>query len=235
MPEENRPRKNEMENVLTLEELNTEIDNKINKINQEFTEGFHFIKTTHKSITIFGSARTLEHEYDYKMARELAYRASKEQGFTVVTGGGPGIMEAGNRGAYEAGGKSFGLTIKLPMEQTTNKYITDHYDFYYFFSRKVCLTFSAEAYVYFPGGFGTLDELFEILTLVQTEKIEKIPIILFGKEYWKDLDVYIRKHLLGGDFEKIDKQDLDLYTITDDIDEALSIINKAPIREGTEL
>ncbi len=234
MINDKRPRKPEFEKVLTLEELNQEIEKRVNKITEEFNEGFHFVKKCSKSVTVFGSARTLEHEYDYKMARELGYRVAKELGYTVLTGGGPGIMEAANRGAFEAGGRSFGLTIKLPMEQTTNPYLTDHLDFYYFFSRKVSMTFAAEAYVYFPGGFGTLDELFEILTLVQTEKIEKLPIILIGKDYWQDLDKYIKDHLLGGDFEMIDKADLELYTITDDLDEALEIIKNAPIRVGTE-
>lgn len=234
MLNDDRPRKPEFENVLTLKELNQEINKRVNKITEEFTAGFHFIDKCSKSVTIFGSARTLEHEHDYKLAKELGYRISKELGYTIVTGGGPGIMEAANRGAFEAGGPSFGLTIKLPMEQTTNKFLTDHFDFYYFFSRKVSMTFAAEAYVYFPGGFGTLDELFEILTLVQTEKIEKLPIILIGKDYWQDLDKYLKDHLLGGDFEKIDAADLDLYKITDDLDEVLEIIKKAPIRIGTK-
>jgi uncharacterized protein (TIGR00730 family) len=137
-------------------------------------------------------------------------------------------MEAGNRGAHEAGGESLGLTIKLPMEQVTNPFLTEHLDFNYFFSRKVCMTFSAEAFVYFPGGFGTLDELFEILTLVQTGKIPKTPIILFGKKFWKNLDKFIKKNLLKS--EKIDKVDLNLYTITDDINEVLEIIKNAPLR-----
>ncbi len=229
-----RPRKVAAKEILTLDGLNQEIDKRVNKITEEFSDGFHFVKTRSKSITVFGSARTLEDEKDYIMARELSYRAVKELGYSVVTGGGPGIMEAANRGAFEAGGRSYGLTIKLPMEQVTNKYLTDHLDFRYFFSRKVSMTFAAEAYVYFPGGFGTLDELFEILTLVQTEKIEKLPIILIGKVYWNDLDKYIKDHLLGGDFEKIDRSDLELYTITDSIDEALEIIRNAPTRVGTE-
>ncbi|MDD3003247.1 MAG: LOG family protein, partial [Candidatus Shapirobacteria bacterium] len=129
-------------------------------------------------------------------------------------------------------GRSVGLTINLPMEQVTNPHLTDHLDFKYFFARKVCLSFSAEAYVYFPGGFGTLDELFEILTLVQTEKIAPVPIILFGKRYWKNLDKFIRKNLLKR--EMIDKTDVNLYTISEDIDEVIDIIKKAPVRRGFE-
>lgn len=233
MSDKIRPRKQESREVLTLEKFNNEINERMNRINKEFEEGFHFVKKCAKTVTVFGSARTLENEHDYIKARELGYRVAKELDYSIVTGGGPGIMEAANRGAHEAGGRSFGMTIKLPMEQVTNPYLTDHMDFAYFFSRKVMLTFAAETYVYFPGGFGTLDELFEILTLIQTEKIEQTPIILFGKKYWKDLDRYIKKNLYKGDFPKIDKTDMDLYTITDDIDEALEIIRKAPIRLGT--
>ena len=139
-------------------------------------------------------------------------------------------MEAGNRGAHEAGGKSLGLDIQLPHEQNANPYTTDSVSFYYFFSRKVCLSFSAEAYVFFPGGFGTLDEFFEILTLVQTGKITPVPIILFGKSYWKHIDKVIKKLLLKK--KLIDPQDPKLYTITDSIDEAVEIIKQAPIRNG---
>jgi len=114
----------------------------------------------------------------------------KELSYPIFTGGGPGIMEGANRGALEAGGKSFGLTIELPHEQSTNPYLTKHLDFYYFFSRKVCMTFSAEAFIFFPGGVGTLDEFFEILTLVQTGKIEKLPIVLVGVEFWSKLDEF---------------------------------------------
>jgi uncharacterized protein (TIGR00730 family) len=232
MNNENRPRKVSTQETLNLEKLNEAINNRLDRIDKEFTDGMNFVKKCSKSVTIFGSARTLPEEQDYKTARELGYRIADELGYAVITGGGPGIMEAGNRGAHEAGGNSLGLTIKLPMEQVTNPFLTDHMDFNYFFARKVSMSFSAEAYVYFPGGFGTLDEFFEILTLVQTEKIEPTPIILFGKKYWSGLDKFIKKHLLKG--EKIDSQDRDLYTIVDNIEEALEIIKNAPIRTGIE-
>jgi hypothetical protein len=232
--ENNRPRKVVQNEILTLEELNKQINERVDRIRDEFVEGFNFVKKCSTSVTVFGSARTLPKEHDYKVAQELGYRIAKELGYAVITGGGPGIMEAANRGAHEGGGKSLGLTIKLPMEQTTNPYLTDHLDFQYFFSRKVSMSFSAETYVYFPGGYGTLDELFEILTLVQTEKIEPTPIILMGKKYWKPLDKFIKKTLLNGDFPKIDKIDLNLYTITDSIDEAMEIIKNAPVRIGNE-
>jgi uncharacterized protein (TIGR00730 family) len=223
-----RPRKVGQQETLNLEKLNEAINNRLHVINQEFTDGLNFVKKHSKSVTFFGSARTLDNEYYYIKARELAYKICKEINYAIITGGGPGIMEAGNRGACEAGGDSLGLTIKLPMEQVTNPYLTEHMDFNYFFSRKVSMSFSAEAYVYFPGGFGTLDEFFEILTLIQTEKVEPTPIILFGKKYWGALDKYIKKHLLKG--EKIDAKDRDLYVITEDLDEIVEIIKNAPVR-----
>jgi len=228
MNNENRPHKSILSEPLTLEKINADIHDRIDNITKEFTEGFNFIKTQSKSVTFFGSARTLETENDYQKAQELAKRISTELGYAIFTGGGPGIMEAANRGAFENNGKSFGLTIKLPTEQITNPYLTNHINFKYFFSRKVCMSYSAEAYVYFPGGFGTLDELFEILTLVQTNKIEKVPVVLIGTEFWKPFDDFIRNTLLKT--EKIEEEDLKLYTITDNLDEALEIIKNAPVR-----
>src|SRR5690606_36408416 len=161
---------------VTIDELEEAIHNRISVIQKEFEDGFHFIKKHPKSVTFFGGARFDNTNPFYQQAVDLAKLLVKER-YTVVTGGGPGIMEAANRGAQEGGGHSLGLTIELPHEQVTNQYVTDHVGFNYFFTRKVCLTFSAEAFVYFPGGFGTLDEFFEILTLVQTKKIPKVPII----------------------------------------------------------
>lgn len=221
-----RPQKYKHPKPLTFSELDKDIQERVERINDEFKRGFDFLKKNERSVTFFGSARTRETEEDYIRAMRIARRVSNELGYAVVTGGGPGIMQAANCGA--ADGKSVGLTIKLPSEQYTNSCVTDHMDFYYFFSRKVCLSFAAEAYVYFPGGFGTLDELFEILTLVQTNKIERLPIILVGEKYWKPLDKFIRKQLLKG--EKIDEKDTDLYTITDDENKILEMIKYAPIR-----
>jgi uncharacterized protein (TIGR00730 family) len=213
---------------LTLKELNEAIESRIEVITDEFTRGFDFVKNCENSVTFFGSARTEEGSPDYEKCREIAGRVAKELKYAVVTGGGPGIMEAANRGAYEAKGRSVGFTINLPEEQVTNKFLTDHLGFYYFFARKVCLTFSAEAFVYFPGGFGTYDEVFEIMTLVQTNKIEKTPIILVGKEYWTKFKNYLKENLL--DEKKIDPEDLELFTITDSVDEVLDIIKEAPKR-----
>jgi uncharacterized protein (TIGR00730 family) len=223
--------KNLPEEPLTLKELNEQIKNRVDHIKDEFTQGFDFLKTCEKSVTFFGSARIKEGDKDYEQARKLAGRIASELDYAIVTGGGPGIMEAANRGAYEADRKSIGLTIYLPMEQKTNPYLSAHLGFHYFFVRKVCLTYAAEAYIYFPGGFGTMDEFFEILTLVQTNKIEEVPIILFGSEYWKPLEEYIKEKLLK--HKKVDAKDLELYTITDDEEEVLEIIKNSPIRKAS--
>lgn len=215
-------------NKFTLGDIDEIINKRIETIDNEFREGFNFIKTHNKSVTFFGSARTPESDFDYINARDLAKRIVKELDYAVVTGGSVGIMEAANRGAFEAGGESLGMNIKLPHEQNTNPFLTASMDFQYFFSRKVCLSFSAEAYIYFPGGYGTLDELFEILTLVQTGKIDRVPIILVGAYFWNNLDRFIKENLLLN--QKIDKADLDLYKITDNEDEIIEIIKNAPVR-----
>ncbi len=214
--------------ILTVKKVDDILNKKIEVIEKEFRQGFDFIKKHEKTVTFFGSARNPENDPDYINARNLAKRIVTEIGYAVVTGGSVGIMEAANRGAFEAGGQSLGLNIKLPNEQNTNPYITSGMEFEYFFSRKVCLSFSAEAYVYFPGGFGTLDELFEILTLVQTQKIAPVPIILVGTYFWNDLDQFIKNQLLKN--KKISSEDINLYTITDNHDEIIEIIKNAPIR-----
>lgn len=213
---------------LTLKEINENIEQRIEKITDEFTRGFDFIKNCTNTVTFFGSSMVEENHEDYKKCRNIASRIAKELKYTVVTGGGPGIMEAANRGAYESGGESIGFTINLPKEQVTNNYLTSHIGFNYFFSRKVCLTYSAEAFVYFPGGFGTFDELFEILTLVQTKKINPVPIILVGKNFWSKFDSFAKETLLAN--TKIDFEDIELYKITDDENEILEIIKNAPKR-----
>jgi uncharacterized protein (TIGR00730 family) len=216
---------------ITFSNLDEDTQNRVERISEEFKNGFTLLKNTDRSVTFWGSARTLSHDPMYVKAEKLASRIVKELNYTIVTGGGPGIMAAGNCGAYDAGGKSVGLTIKLPHEQVTNLCLTHHMDFKYFFSRKVCLAFASEAYVYFPGGFGTLDELFEVLTLVQTKKIDPAPsIILVGKKYWKGLDKFIQKTLSKQ--KMIDKEDLNLYTITDDEDKIIELIKNSPARKS---
>ena len=152
-------------------------------------------------------------------------------GYSIVTGGGPGIMEAGNRGAVDGNGDSIGINIQLPYEQRINPYVRKSHGFYYFFTRKVMMSFASQAYVFFPGGFGTLDEFFEIITLVQTKKIyERIPIILIGKDFWGEIDHWIKEKLLN-EYKTIDAEDVNLYRIVDSAKEAFEIIKKSKPRE----
>lgn len=192
------------------------------KIMSEFVEGFDIIQRYGLAATFFGSARTEIDTPIAKSATELAARLSKK-GFALVTGGSSGIMQAGNKGAYEAGGSSVGLNVNLPNVQHYNPYLTERFGFDHFFVRKVMLTFSSEVYVYFPGGFGTLDEFFEIVTLVQTKKIRKVPIVLFGKEYWQPLLSFIEKTIYE-EHHAVDKTDMDLYHVVDSVDEAYEYI-----------
>lgn len=215
---------------LTLSEMQEATQERIYEISREFTAGFKFLNKFPRSVTFFGSTRTLENDPYYIQARSLASRIVKELDYAVTSGGGPGIMEAANRGAKEAGGNSLGITIRLPHEQIINQYLTDHVDFYYFFIRKVCLAYSAEAFIFFPGGYGTLDEFFEIVTLLQTRKIPLVPVILFGTEYWNKNFEYIKDNLLERGY--IEEKDLNIFLITDDEDQVLNIVKNAQIRES---
>lgn len=215
---------------LTPQEIREAAQKRISAINKEFEDGFRFLESYPKSVTVFGSARFKEDNPHYQKSRSLARKISEELGYAVITGGGPGIMEAANRGAYEADGKSLGLTIELPKEQAVNPYVKDSVDFYYFFVRKVCLAFAAEAYIFFPGGFGTLDEFFEIITLVQTNKIQPVPVILIGNEYWGALDKFLREQLL--ERGTISEIDVELYSIREDEDEIVNIIKRIPPRSA---
>ncbi len=197
-------------------ELIKETSERLSRIDAEFADGFEFINKYNDTVSIFGSAMPWdEHNEQYQKARDLAKLLS-DDGYSIVTGGGNGIMEAGDRGAQEAGGHSLGLNIMLPREQGLNPYTTDSMTFRYFFTRKVLLAYGAMAYIYFPGGFGTFDELFEILTLIQTKKMPAAPVILMGSEFWTGVDLFIRTYMLK-EFHTIAEQDLDLYHITDDI------------------
>ena len=217
---------------LTLEEIRVEAEGRVNKITNEFTAGFRFIQNHPRSVTFFGSARLKEDSPYYQKAKNLAGRIVSELGYSVLSGGGPGIMEAANKGAFESNGHSLGLSIKLPNEQSTNAYVNDQMDFNYFFSRKVCLSFAAEAYLFFPGGFGTMDEFFEILTLVQTHKIERVPIFLVGKNFWGPLHDFIINNLIR--HGTVSPEDIDLYRLTDDEDEIIEKIKNSPVRSGYE-
>jgi uncharacterized protein (TIGR00730 family) len=189
---------------------------------EEFEAAFKILKKYPKRVTFFGSARLTPHYKSYQWARELAADLS-DDGFAILTGGGGGIMEAGNRGAIEDKHVSIGFNITLPHEQHINKYTSDHLTFDYFFTRKVMMTFYSHGFVCFPGGFGTLDEAFEIITLIQTGKMPKVPIVLIGKKFWKPLDKFIRKHMLKQGL--ISHGDQRLYVITDDLRYARKIIN----------
>lgn len=194
----------------------------------EFVEGFQFLSTMRREISIFGSARIPPTNVWYKEAERLG-KMLAQKGFTVVTGGGPGIMEAANKGAFEGGGVSVGLNIQLPHEQRTNKYVTHGISFHYFFTRKVMFAASAQAYVYFPGGLGTLDELFEILTLIQTKKSERIPVVLVGKEYWTPLVSFLEE-IVYGRYDAIDRMDIRLFTVVNSAEEAMGILQKSTER-----
>lgn len=210
---------------LVKENLKKVFQKRISKIMAEFIDGYHFISDLKKTITIFGSTSFLPENIYYKKARKLGSLLA-DNGYTVITGGGPGIMEAGNRGAFESGGKSIGINIQLPEGQRMNKYITKPIGFNYFFIRKVILSFSSEAYVFFPGGFGTLDEFFEMVVLIQTKKLAKtVPIIVVGKEFWQPLFDWLKSKVYL-EYKAVNKKDLEIFQLVDSAEEALKIIKK---------
>lgn len=194
------------------------------KVMSEFVEGFEIIRKYGLAASFFGTARPSFEDHFYKDATELASRLAKK-GFAVITGGSAGIMEAANKGAYEAGGASVGLNIRIEETQGLNKYLTDSFTFDHFFVRKVMLSFASEVYIFFPGGYGTLDEFFELITLVQTRKIRKIPIVIYGREYWEPLVAFFQKKMLD-EHDAIDVKDIDLYFLADSVDEAYDYIIK---------
>ncbi len=194
------------------------------KIMSEFVNGFESLSKIGPCVSIFGSARTPEDHKYYKIADNLAYLLCLK-GYGVITGGGPGVMEAANRGAHRAGGKSVGLNIDLPFEQNNNRYIDQDksLQFNYFFVRKLMFVKYAQGFVVLPGGFGTLDELFEALTLIQTKKINRFPIILMGKSFWEGLLEWIKNTLLEAN-NNISKEDLELFYLVDTVEEAVEHI-----------
>lgn len=215
---------------LTVHEIKQDIDKHVAEIGKEFRMGFEELKKNPTSVTILGSSRTSPAHKHYKQAQELANRIVKELGYSIITGGGPGIMAAANLGAQEAHGSSVGFTIELPHEQHTNPYVTSGANFNYFFARKTMLTFAAEAFVFFPGGFGTFDEFFSILTLIQTGKIPRVPLILIGKEFWNATRDYMKVNMLEK-CNAINAADLELFVITDDLDHVMRLIRKAKVSE----
>ncbi|HPK14103.1 MAG TPA: TIGR00730 family Rossman fold protein [Candidatus Paceibacterota bacterium] len=208
-------------------------EDKLRMIKLELKEGIDSVARFNPSVTIYGSARLPKEDESYKKANELAFRLAKELGYNILSGGGPGIMEAANKGGYEAGVKSVGLTIRLPHEQGANPYVTDEIPFNYFFTRQASLSYSTEACIFCPGGFGTMSELFEILTLKKTRKIDNMPVILFGSHFWSGLDNYIKENL-SDKYQTIDDEDTKLYIIEDDIDKIVSIVKESKIRDGSQ-
>jgi uncharacterized protein (TIGR00730 family) len=188
------------------------------RIMAEFVDSFEVLSQVGPSVTIFGSARTRPGDPYYQAAAALARELAKNK-LPVITGGGPGIMEAANRGAAEGGGKSIGLNIELPFEQKGNRFVNVPMQFHYFFSRKVCFVKYSIAFVYMPGGFGTLDEFFEVLTLVQTQRIPRFPLILFGRDHWRGLLRWMKSTLVRE--KMISPGDLDLFFLTDDVEAAV--------------
>ena len=194
------------------------------RILSEFVEGFDALAAVGPAVTIFGSARVPAGTPEYELARDIARRLAG-YGFAIITGGGPGIMEAANRGCREGGGLSIGCNIELPHEQHLNPYVDLSVEFHYFFARKTMFVKYADAFVILPGGFGTLDELFEALTLVQTRKVTRFPVILFGTAYWSGLVEWIRSSMLAQG--TVSPADLDLLHVTDDVDDMIRVVHDA--------
>ncbi len=202
---------------------------RIFRIMAEFVEGFEFLYPLRREVTIFGSAQLTSGNKWYQEARGLGELLA-ENGYTVITGGGPGIMEAANRGAYEKDGESVGLDIELPEAQRRNNYVKTGIGFHYFFTRKVMLSASAQAYVFFPGGYGTLDEFFEMITLVQTNKMERVPIVCVSYDYWSYLDKWM-KGVLNKEYGTLSDKDVELYQIVDSAQEAFEIVKESKERK----
>ena len=193
------------------------------KIMGEFVEGFETLRPVEPAVSIFGGSRVRRGSRDYRRAVAVSQALARE-GFSIITGGGPGIMEAANLGARKGGGRSIGLNIRLPFEHAPNRHIDTLIHFNYFFARKVMFIKYACAYVVFPGGYGTLDEAFEALTLVQTHKIDNFPVIMIGRDYWKGMVRWIRARMLGGGM--VTAEDLRLFTVTDDPQEVCRLVRR---------
>ena len=219
--------------ILSSDEKAADLERHVAMIAQEFRDGFEAVdKIDRPAVTIFGSARVPEDDPAYTNARAVAARFA-ERGWAVVTGGGPGVMEAANRGAKEAGGLSVGFNIELPHEQRGNPYVDLGMTFRHFYARKTMFVKAAEGFVVFPGGFGTADELFESLTLIQTGKVLHFPVVLFDSDYWDELLGWIRGELLAD--RMISPEDLDLLYVTNDVDEAVARVFECYDRRCAEM
>ena len=212
-----------------IDDLKLEDPWRVFRIMAEFVEGFHQLSEIGDAITIFGSARTQGAHPWYKDVERTAKLLVKE-GYAVITGGGPGVMEAGNKGALEAKGQSIGLKIDLPFEQKANPYINHMLKFHYFFCRKVMFVKYAKAFVIFPGGYGTLDELFEALTLIQTQRMEKFPVILYDRRYWEGLVEWLKKSVLKA--RNIDAKDLNVFQVVDTPEGVVKVIRNFYGKKG---
>lgn len=211
------------------ERFTDNINWKIFRILAEFVDGFEFLSHLRREVSVFGSARNGSSDPYWQLAKELGFLCGKH-GFTMVTGGGPGIMEAANRGAFEAGGESVGLNISLPLEQRQNKYVRRAMGFHYFFTRKVMLSAAAQAYAFFPGGFGTMDELLEIATLIQTGKMsDQVPVILVGSDFWQPFLSWMKQAMIE-QHGYVSPQDMDIFHVVDSAEEAFEIIKKTQER-----
>jgi len=205
------------------EDMSMEDPWRVFRIMAEFVDGFDVLSKVGKAVTLFGSARIKRDHKMYRLAEETAYLLAKE-GYAIMTGGGPGIMEAGNKGAKRAGGNSVGLNIDLPFEQVPNPYITTLLNFHYFFCRKVMFLKYASAFVIFPGGYGTLDEFSESITLIQTKRMDSFPVIVFGSKYWQGLLEWMEKTVLKEGC--IDKEDLDIFQVVDTPQDVVKVVKK---------
>jgi len=198
---------------------------RIFKIMAEFIDGFHFLADLKKTVTVFGSTVLPETNKHYQAARKFGQLISR-YGYTMITGGGPGIMEAANRGAFESGAESVGINIDLPEGQRMNEYVTKPIGFSYFFTRKVMMSFSSDAYIFFPGGFGTLDEFFEMITLIQTNKLgRKVPVIVVGRDYWDPLLKWMKDEVYGH-YGAVKKTDLDIINVAATPEVAVKLVLK---------
>ncbi|MGA2266474.1 MAG: TIGR00730 family Rossman fold protein [Phycisphaerae bacterium] len=204
------------------------------RIMSEFVEGFETMSHVGWAVSVFGSARTPPNDPYYAQARRLAHTLAKK-GFAVITGGGPGIMEAANRGARDAAGRSVGLNITLPAPQPANPYANIRMDFHYFFARLMMFVKYACAFVCFPGGYGTLHEFFNSMSLIQTGKARRFPVVLIGTAYWKGLVDWMRHDMLAAQPQRIDPDDLKLFTVTDDLNEAVAIVEQSRLARRARL